>query len=564
MKKIFTLLLAAALTANCVHAQNTFPTTGAAGIGTIAPNASSLLEINSTTKGFLPPRMTQAQRNAIALPATGLIVYQTNNTAGLYYYNGTGWNPVSPKSANTALSNLTAPVAINQSLTANASNTLDLGTALANWKNIYSSGNFYTGANRIMSIQDTGNTFIGYSTATVNSGNYNSFIGNGAGASNTTASGNSFCGFSAGSSNTTASLNTAMGFRALAFNQLSSYNAAFGDHALYLTGGTAGGNSAFGSASMVNNTTGSQNTAVGATSMYRTTIGIDNTALGAYALVTNETGSYNTAIGNSADVTDPNLSNATALGAGTLVNATNKVLVGNSNVTVIGGQVGWSILSDGRFKKNLKENVPGLDFINKLKPVTYNVDIEKFERFIGRKDSAITAMRKDIDINTKKMRTGFVAQDVEKTANEIGYDFDGINKPQNEKDNYSIVYANFVPSLVKAVQELSKQNEALINENKIQQKQIDKLTAAISSNNQSVAVNAQTAKLNNISSLEQNIPNPFNNSTTINYTLPQQYSKGKIIVADKTGKTVKEINLSGDGKSSIKIDATLLSSGTYH
>jgi hypothetical protein len=52
-----------------------------------------------------------------------------------------------------------------------------------------------------------------------------------------------------------------------------------------------------------------------------------------------------------------------------------------------------------------------------------------------------------------------VAQDVEKSAQEIHYDFDGVNHPQNDKDNYSLVYADFVPSLVKAVQELSKMND---------------------------------------------------------------------------------------------------------
>ncbi|HYK47455.1 MAG TPA: hypothetical protein VEV83_19900 [Parafilimonas sp.] len=74
-----------------MDAQNTFPSTGAAGIGTTTPNASSLLEIKSTTKGMLIPRMTLTQRNAIATPATGLLTYQTNSTPGFYYYSGTAW-----------------------------------------------------------------------------------------------------------------------------------------------------------------------------------------------------------------------------------------------------------------------------------------------------------------------------------------------------------------------------------------------------------------------------------------------------------------------------------------
>jgi hypothetical protein len=71
----------------------TYTTTAQAqvGIGTNSPGASAQLEISSTTKGFLPPRMTSAQRTAISSPASGLMVYQTDGTTGLYYYNGTSW-----------------------------------------------------------------------------------------------------------------------------------------------------------------------------------------------------------------------------------------------------------------------------------------------------------------------------------------------------------------------------------------------------------------------------------------------------------------------------------------
>jgi hypothetical protein len=55
------------------------------------PAASAQVAINSTTKGFLPPRMTKSQRNAIPSPAPGLVVYQTDNTPGLRVYNGTHW-----------------------------------------------------------------------------------------------------------------------------------------------------------------------------------------------------------------------------------------------------------------------------------------------------------------------------------------------------------------------------------------------------------------------------------------------------------------------------------------
>lgn len=61
------------------------------GIGTSTPNASAQLDVSSTTKGFLPPRMTQAQRQGINSPTAGLMVYQTDGTAGLWYYTGNAW-----------------------------------------------------------------------------------------------------------------------------------------------------------------------------------------------------------------------------------------------------------------------------------------------------------------------------------------------------------------------------------------------------------------------------------------------------------------------------------------
>jgi len=82
MKKIF-FLLNVLLIASFVEAQT--------GIGTTTPNASAKLDVFSTTKGFLPPRMTNAQRTAISSPAEGLMVYQTDGTSGLYYYNGSAW-----------------------------------------------------------------------------------------------------------------------------------------------------------------------------------------------------------------------------------------------------------------------------------------------------------------------------------------------------------------------------------------------------------------------------------------------------------------------------------------
>jgi hypothetical protein len=59
--------------------------------GSAVSDASALVQINSTTRGFLPPRMTNAQRLAIGTPAVGLMVYCTDAVEGLYVYKSTGW-----------------------------------------------------------------------------------------------------------------------------------------------------------------------------------------------------------------------------------------------------------------------------------------------------------------------------------------------------------------------------------------------------------------------------------------------------------------------------------------
>jgi hypothetical protein len=64
------------------------------GNNTNAADASAMLDVESTNKGVLHPRMTESQRDAIASPATGLLIFQTDGTTGFYYYSGTAWTPV--------------------------------------------------------------------------------------------------------------------------------------------------------------------------------------------------------------------------------------------------------------------------------------------------------------------------------------------------------------------------------------------------------------------------------------------------------------------------------------
>jgi hypothetical protein len=88
MKAIFATFLVFVLCTFHSLAQNI-------GIGTPSPHSSAQLEVSSTNKGILIPRMSLAQRGAIGSPAAGLLIFQTDNSPGFYYYTGSSWQAVS-------------------------------------------------------------------------------------------------------------------------------------------------------------------------------------------------------------------------------------------------------------------------------------------------------------------------------------------------------------------------------------------------------------------------------------------------------------------------------------
>jgi hypothetical protein len=360
------------------------------------------------------------------------------------------------------------------------------------------------------------NTASGFQSLYSNTtGNYNTSNGDQALLFNTTGNGNTANGSSALYSNTTAFYNTAIGYQSLYSNTNGGENTATGYGSLYSNttgysntangrgslynnidgnGNTANGysalysntsgyyNTANGFTSLLLNTTGYYNTAYGINSLYSNSTGHHNVAVGNASLYTNADGNYNTAIGAYADVSASYLGDATAIGANAIANGYDKVVIGGpySGTIVIGGYANWSNFSDGRFKENILEDVPGLSFISKLRPVTYQINTQMLVNHITHlmPDSIASRYKKtntEYAAMHQKRFTGFVAQEVEQAAKELGYDFDGVNSPRNETDHYSISYASFVIPLVKAVQEQQQQIELLKKQNEILSKRLEAL-----------------------------------------------------------------------------------------
>jgi uncharacterized protein (TIGR02145 family) len=89
MKTIFRLFIVLGFILS-ISSLNTFSQVSISTNGACA-DASAMLDVKSTTKGMLIPRMTASQRTGISSAASGLLVYQTDGTAGFYYHNGTAW-----------------------------------------------------------------------------------------------------------------------------------------------------------------------------------------------------------------------------------------------------------------------------------------------------------------------------------------------------------------------------------------------------------------------------------------------------------------------------------------
>jgi hypothetical protein len=415
-------------------------------------------------------------------------------------------------------------------------------------------------AGRIESNVNTANTFFGYLSGSLNSnGGYNTAIGYSTLASSTGSSGNTATGAFALSANTNAgNYNSAFGGEALTSNIGGSANTAIGNSAM-LNNRNGRMNTAIGVEALRNNIGGGRNTAVGIASLLNNDAGNFNTAIGNFSLATNISGDYNSAVGYNAGVGGINFTNATAIGANATATASNRIRIGDGAILRIEANQPITVTSDGRFKNNVSEkDVKGIEFIKKLRPVVYNFDGEKYTNFVTKNmpDSIRKSfLKKDFSTANNTRQSGFIAQEVEKAAKESGYNFSGVYAPENENDNYSIAYSTFVVPLVKAMQEQQVMIEKL-------QKEVEELKKTPAAD---LKVNTETVELsdNNNIVLNQNVPNPFAQQTSISYNIPAAAASAQILFYGMDGRLMKTANLIGKGKGVLNVYANDLSNGSY-
>ncbi len=349
-------------------------------------------------------------------------------------------------------------------------------------------------------------------------------------------------------------------------------NAYFGHEAGLVNTGT--NNTFSGYRSGYNNTTGTDNTAYGYQALQNNTTGVGNVAIGA-AIAIGGSGNYNTAVGYGAGYGAVfggcTANNATAIGNGAQVTCGDQVRIGNNTVTSIGGAVAWSNPSDGRFKDNIsEEDVKGLAFINRLRPVVYNFDTKKFTEFLTQTmpDSIRSHhLEQDFAPSTAIRQSGFIAQEVEKAAEEVGYNFNGIYKPRGQNDHYSLAYSQFVVPLVKGMQE---QQEMITTQQQLIEtlrQEVEALKGIVMSGTiaDPIKTSAKTTgeEISKGFQLYQNVPNPFSEATIIKAVVPESVQQAKILVYNLQGVELESYPLTERGNVSVEISGGRFVSGMY-
>jgi hypothetical protein len=448
------------------------------GIGTTSPHASAQLDISSSARGILIPRMTTSGINSIVSPAKGLMVYDSTRNqlmvnmgtaASPDWENmvaGSGWSLAGNKSINptSQFVGTTDGTAFHFRVSNAFAGKLDAGQ----FNTFFG---YLSGQNTMAGVNNTSHG--AFALGSISTGSHNTAIGYGALLSTNTGSYNTAIGGFSNFENISGTKNIGLGNYTNYLNSAGSYNIAIGVSALYNNGADA--NIAIGNEAMYYNSGGTGNVAIGNATLQKTTNSGYNTVIGNGAGSLSDMGWNNIIIGaNSYFGFEDGDYNTILIGTNLVTGASNIARIGNSFTQSIGGVVGWTTLSDGRFKKSVRENVKGLDFIMRLRPVTYHLDMVSIQnklvskRPVKQNVAMETAMAKAQSEQEAKLYSGFIAQEVEKAAQDAGYDFSGVDRPKNDHDYYGLRYDELIVPLIKAVQEQQQIIQKL-------QKRIDEL-----------------------------------------------------------------------------------------
>ncbi len=312
-------------------------------------NPSAMLDVSSTNKGFLVPRMTRQQRELISNPANGLLVFETDNpTMGFYYFDGNVWKKLETGGLNWGLQGnsgtnydnfIGTTDAIDLNFKVNNINTLRI-TQKGQLETRGTGFSVFLGNNagEHDDLSNNLNVFVGYNTGFANTtGSRNTSVGSYSLWKNSIGQLNSAFGSDALSDNLDGSNNTAIGGFALKRHKTGSYNVALGSDAMsFDTSGS--GNVAIGSRSLLSSTSGWNNTAVGYDALSYNTVGNNNIALGLGAGSNITKGSNNIVIGYNIDA--PVDTNNYQLNIGNLIFSNG---IDGQNSTLSTGNVGIGV-----------------------------------------------------------------------------------------------------------------------------------------------------------------------------------------------------------------------------
>ena len=298
-----------------------------------------------------------------------------------------------------------------------------------------------------------------YALDALTSGDSNLGIGYNAGTAITTGTKNVSVGNSSHLAVTEGFSNTAMGYFAASTLTTGDYNNYFGEDAgKTLTTGNHNTGIGYQTAGAEATMTGSQNTCLGNYAGFGITSGSTNTIVGYDAGQNISSGGNNTVIGNAAGITGSP--------GGNIVTGSNNLHLGDENVSSCQIQTDWTVASDQRDKTDFTALDIGLDFVNNLKPYTYKWD--KRIKYVSKENRSTVDLDTITHDGTHKedwLDLGFKAQDVEALEKAAGYKIaDKTNLTTSLTEDgkqYGIKYSNFVPILVKAVQELSAKVKVL-------------------------------------------------------------------------------------------------------